>query len=205
MAAAKSSNVVWQQSRITRTKRQEIFNQQGATLWLTGLSGSGKSTLAFQLEHMLVEQSYKAYVLDGDNVRHGLNSNLGFSAADREENIRRVGEVSKLFADAGMIVMSSFISPFRKDRELVRSIHAQAGLPFIEIFIDTPLDVCEERDPKQLYAKARRGEIKDFTGISSPYERPEAAEIVITNGPSPQQNAELVLNWLKLHGILRGH
>lgn len=203
MPSAKSSNVVWQASRIDRRKRQEIFNQQGATLWLTGLSGSGKSTLAFLLEHLLVEQNYKTYVLDGDNIRHGLNSNLGFSAADREENIRRVGEVSKLFADAGMIVMSSFISPFRKDRALVRRLHQQAGLPFIEIFIDTPIEICEQRDPKQLYAKARRGEIGDFTGISSPYERPEAPEILISNGPTPQQNAEQVFAYLKQQGILR--
>ena len=204
MASAKSSNVIWQQSRITRSQRQEIFNQRGATLWLTGLSGSGKSTLAFMLEQMLVERNYKAYVLDGDNVRHGINSDLGFSAADREENIRRVGEVSKLFADAGMIVMSSFISPFRKDRDLVRTIHAQAGLPFVEIFIDTPLAICEERDPKQLYARARRGEIKDFTGISSPYERPQSAEIVIADGHAPHENAAQVLDWLKQHGIVRG-
>jgi adenylyl-sulfate kinase len=203
MASAKSSNVVWQQSRITRSQRQEIFNQRGATLWLTGLSGSGKSTLAFMLEQMLVERNYKAYVLDGDNVRHGINSDLGFSAADREENIRRVGEVSKLFADAGMIVMSSFISPFRKDRDLVRTIHAQAGLSFVEIFIDTPLAICEARDPKQLYARARRGEIKDFTGISSPYERPQSAEIVIADGHAPHENAAQVLDWLKQHGIVQ--
>jgi len=149
-----------------------------------------------------LKKKYKAYVLDGDNVRHGLNSNLGFSAADREENIRRVGEVAKLFADSGMIVLASFISPFRKDRALVRGIHQQAGLPFIEIFIDTPLSVCEQRDSKQLYAKARRGEIKDFTGISSPYEVPTEAEIHLNNGPSPQEQAQIVLDYLELHGIL---
>lgn len=198
-----SPNVVWQSGRVDRERRQQIFNQQGATLWMTGLSGAGKSTLAFLLEHLLIEQGYKAYVLDGDNVRHGLNSNLGFSAEDREENIRRVGEVAKLFADAGMIVLASFISPFRKDRELVRTIHSAGKLPFIEIFIDTPLTVCEERDPKKLYAKARRGEIKDFTGISSPYETPLNPEIRLSHGPSPQQQAATVLEYLMEKGIIR--
>ena len=150
------SNIVWQHGRVTRDKREALFNQRGATLWFTGLSGAGKSTLAFLLEHLLVERGYKAYVLDGDNVRHGLNANLGFSDADREENIRRVGEVAKLFADAGMLALASFISPFARDRALVRALHEAAGLPFVEIFVDTPLAVCEERDPKQLYARARR-------------------------------------------------
>jgi adenylylsulfate kinase len=199
----KSTNVVWQSGRVERHRRQEIFNQRGATLWFTGLSGAGKSTLAFLLEHLLVEQGYKAYVLDGDNVRHGLNRNLGFSAQDREENIRRVGEVAKLFADAGMIVLASFISPFRKDRALVRDIHRDGDLCFIEIFIDTPLAVCEQRDPKQLYAKARRGEIKDFTGISSPYETPEQPELRLPVGPTPQQQAAIVLDYLQQHDIIR--
>jgi len=203
MTDNKSTNVVWQSGRVERQTRQQIFNQQGSTLWFTGLSGAGKSTLAFLLEHLLVEQGFKAYVLDGDNIRHGLNANLGFSPADREENIRRVGEVSKLFADAGMIVLSSFISPYRKDRALVRRLHAEANLPFLEIFIDTPLTVCEDRDPKQLYAKARRGEIKDFTGISSPYEIPEAPEIRIEHGLTPMQHAEQVLGYLRQHGILQ--
>jgi adenylylsulfate kinase len=200
---SKSSNVVWQVGRVARERRREVFNQDGATLWFTGLSGAGKSTLAFLLEHQLTEERYKSYVLDGDNVRHGLNSNLGFSDADREENIRRVGEVSKLFADAGMIVLSSFISPFTKDRDLVRHIHEEAGLPFVEIFVDTPLTVCEARDPKQLYARARRGEIKDFTGISSPYERPVNPEIVLTTDKNPQDAVDLVLKYLKERGIIR--
>jgi adenylyl-sulfate kinase len=200
---AKSSNVVWQQGRVQREQRAAIFNQRGATLWITGLSGAGKSTLAFQLEHLLTEKRYKAYVLDGDNVRHGLNSNLGFSAQDRTENIRRIGEVARLFADAGMIAIASFISPFRKDRAFVRELHQQAGLPFVEIFVDTPLSECERRDPKQLYAKARRGEISDFTGISSPYEAPERAELVIRPDTSPAASAELVLAWLREHGIVR--
>ncbi len=203
MTQQKSSNVVWQQGRVPREQRTDIFNQQGATLWITGLSGAGKSTLAFQLEHLLINARYKAYVLDGDNIRHGLNNNLGFSAADRTENIRRVGEVAKLFADAGMIAIASFISPFHTDRALARHIHTEASLPFVEIFVDTPLVECERRDPKQLYAKARRGEIKDFTGINSPYEAPEQPEIVIRPGSTPAASAELVLAWLREHGIVR--
>lgn len=203
MTQSRSPNVVWQPGRVDRHKREQIFNQQGATLWFTGLSGAGKSTLAFLLEQLLLENNYKPYVLDGDNIRHGLNNNLGFSAEDREENIRRVGEVSKLFADAGMIVISSFISPFRKDRRLVRSLHQQAGLPFVEVFVDTPLEICEQRDPKQLYAKARRGEIKDFTGISSPYEPPEHPEIIVETNSTPQTGAEVVLAYLRKHHIIR--
>lgn len=200
----KSSNVVWHDSRVSQSQRHEIFGQRGATLWFTGLSGAGKSTLAFTLEHKLVKARYKAYVLDGDNIRHGLNNNLGFSDVDREENIRRVGEVSKLFADAGLIALSSFISPFEKDRQLVRQMHEEAGLPFIEIYIDTPLSVCEERDPKQLYAKARRGEIANFTGISSPYEVPENPEIVIPLGNTPYQSAVSIITYLKQHRIITG-
>lgn len=198
----KSTNIVWHHSRVDRDFRRQVFGQQGATLWFTGLSGAGKSTLAFTLEHRLVKDRLKSYVLDGDNIRHGLNSNLGFSDADREENIRRVGEVSRLFADAGMIVLSSFISPFQKDRDLVREIHENTGLPFIEVFIDTPLAVCEDRDPKGLYAKARRGEITNFTGISSPYEVPENPEIVIPVDKSPEQSADLIIAYLKQEQIL---
>jgi adenylylsulfate kinase len=198
-----STNIVWHESRVSREFRQQIFNQQGSTLWFTGLSGSGKSTLAFTLEHKLVSAKFKSYVLDGDNIRHGLNNNLGFSDADREENIRRVGEVSKLFADAGLIVLSSFISPFKKDRELVRKIHEDAGLNFIEVYIDTPLAVCEKRDPKQLYAKARRGEIPNFTGISSPYEVPDNAEIIIPVSNSPEQSAEQILDYLNQHKLIK--
>jgi adenylyl-sulfate kinase len=196
MATQKSSNVVWHESRVDRATREQIFRQKGATLWFTGLSGAGKSTLAFTLEHLLIHKGYKCYVLDGDNIRHGLNNNLGFSDADREENIRRVGEVSKLFADAGLIVLSSFISPFRKDRRLVREIHRGADLPFIEVFMDTPLEVCEDRDPKQLYEKARRGEIKNFTGIDSPYEIPEQADLIITPSTSPDTSALLIFDYL---------
>jgi len=198
-----SSNIVWQSGRVSREERFAIFGQQGATLWFTGLSGAGKSTLAFTLEHLLMRERFKCYVLDGDNVRHGLNSNLGFSDEDREENIRRVGEVSRLFADAGLIVLSSFISPFRRDRDLVRRMHQDAGLAFIEIFMDTPLAVCEERDPKGLYERARRGEIKDFTGISSPYERPLAPEIALTPDCAPDQAARHVIDYLREHKLIR--
>ena len=197
-----STNIVWHESRVSRQFRHEAFGQQGNTLWFTGLSGSGKSTLAFTLEHKLIEAKFKSYVLDGDNIRHGLNNNLGFSDSDREENIRRVGEVSKLFADAGLIVLSSFISPFKKDRHLVRKIHEDAGLNFIEIYIDTPLAICEERDPKQLYAKARRGEIPNFTGISSPYEEPENAEIIIPVTNTPDQSAVQLIEYLKQKKII---
>jgi adenylyl-sulfate kinase len=203
MSPTKSPDVVWQQGRVSRATRERVFDQAGATLWFTGLSGAGKSTLAFLLEHLLVEAGYKAYVLDGDNIRHGLNGNLGFSPGDREENIRRVGEVAKLFADAGLVVLASFISPFREDRRRVRDIHTQAALPFIEIFVDTPLLVCEQRDPKQLYAKARRGEIKDFTGISSPYEVPEQPELRLDATLDPMTNARCLLDYLQQRGILR--
>lgn len=196
MTDKKSTNIVWHESRVDRQAREDTFRQKGATLWFTGLSGSGKSTLAFTLEHRLIQQGYKCYVLDGDNIRHGLNRNLGFSDADREENIRRVGEVSKLFADSGMIVLSSFISPFLKDRQLVRDIHLADELPFIEVFMDTPLEMCEDRDPKKLYEKARRGEIKNFTGIDSPYERPGSAELVIRPHSSPEDSAQQVIDYL---------
>lgn len=202
MTEQKATNIVWHESRVDRATREANFSQKGATLWFTGLSGAGKSTLAFTLEHLLIQRGYKSYVLDGDNIRHGLNNNLGFSDADREENIRRVGEVSKLFADAGMLVLSSFISPFQKDRAMVRHIHQADALPFIEVFVDTPLTVCEERDPKHLYAKARRGEIKNFTGIDSPYERPDNPELVIRPENSPEQSAATVFDYLMTHHLL---
>lgn len=202
MTTKKSSNVVWESSRVDQAKRQDVFCQKGATLWLTGLSGSGKSSLAFALENELLNKKYKVYVLDGDNIRHGLNNDLGFSAQDREENIRRVGEVSKLFADSGMIVLSSFISPFLKDRRKVRELHSQEKLKFIEVFLNAPISICESRDSKQLYAKARRGEITDFTGISSPYERPENAEVVILGNSTLEQSVRQVLDYLREHGVI---
>jgi adenylylsulfate kinase len=175
----KAENIVWHHGELTHADRCRQLKARGCTLWFTGLSGSGKSTIASALEAELVRRGVFAYRLDGDNIRHGLNANLGFSAADREENIRRIGEVAKLFADAGVITITSFISPYRADRARVRALHEAAGLPFLEVFVNTPIEVCEARDPKGLYKKARAGEIKGFTGIDDPYEAPEAAELRI--------------------------
>jgi adenylyl-sulfate kinase len=170
-----ADNIVWHDHKITRAERSVNKNQKPCLLWFTGLSGSGKSTIANALDVALHKRGYHTFLLDGDNVRHGLCSDLGFSDDDREENIRRVGEVCKLFADAGLIVMSAFISPFTSDRRMVRKLFP-AG-EFIEVFMDTPLETCEERDPKGLYRKARSGEIKHFTGIDSPYELPSHPEL----------------------------
>lgn len=170
-----ADNIVWHDHKITRAERSVNKNQKPCLLWFTGLSGSGKSTIANALDVALHKRGYHTFLLDGDNVRHGLCSDLGFSDDDREENIRRVGEVCKLFADAGLIVMSAFISPFTSDRRMVRKLFP-AG-EFIEVFMDTPLETCEERDPKGLYRKARSGEIKHFTGIDSPYEIPSHPEL----------------------------
>ncbi len=199
----KATNIEWHEGHVNRTDRERLLGHRGATLWFTGLSASGKSTLAFTVEHALMEAGHLAYVLDGDNVRHGLNKNLGFSAEDREENIRRIAEVTKLFADAGAISMTSFISPYRADRDQARALHEEADLPFIEVFMDTPLDVCEERDPKGLYKKARAGEVKQFTGISDPYEPPLDPELTInTAETSPTEAAALVLDLLEQRGIV---
>jgi len=179
MAEIKSTNITWHEGDITREERWKALGLKGITLWFTGLSGSGKSTIAVALEQALINGGVPSYRLDGDNIRHGLNKNLGFSTADREENIRRISEVCKLFADAGQVTLSSFISPYRKDRDNCRAIHAEDGLGFAEIFVDTPLDVCEQRDPKGLYKKARAGEIKGFTGIDDPYEAPENPELIL--------------------------
>ncbi|MCR9090385.1 adenylyl-sulfate kinase [Algiphilus sp.] len=175
-----SSNVVWHMHQVTHEDRVRQMGQKPCILWFTGLSGSGKSTLANALEGELFRFGHHSYLLDGDNVRHGLNKDLGFSDADRVENIRRIGEVAKLFVDAGMIVLTAFISPFRSDRDLVR--HLVGDGQFIEVHVKAPLEVCESRDPKGLYRKARAGEIKHFTGIDSPYEAPERPEIVIDTG-----------------------
>src|SRR5262245_30781493 len=179
MAEIKATNITWHEGHVTREERGTLLKQKGATIWFTGLSGSGKSTIAFTLEHALVQNGHLAYVLDGDNVRHGLNKNLGFSAPDREENIRRIGEVAKLFADAGVVVMTSFISPYREDRDAVRALHAAAGLPYVEIHVDTPIETCEQRDPKGLYKKARAGELKNFTGVDDPYEAPVNPDVTL--------------------------
>lgn len=168
-------NLTWHPGHVAREDRPS----PGATIWLTGLSGSGKSTVAAACEARLVAFDRPAYVLDGDNIRHGLNSDLGFSEADRAENVRRVGHVARLMADAGIVVLVPLISPYRVDRDRVRALHAEADLPFLEVFVDTPIELCEQRDPKGLYAKARAGEITGFTGIDDPYEAPEHPELVL--------------------------
>ncbi len=203
MSDIKATNITWHEGHVDREARQSLLKQRGATLWFTGLSASGKSTFAFTLEHALVQRGRLAYVLDGDNIRHGLNKNLGFSAADREENIRRIGEVAKLFADCGVITMSSFISPYRKDRDTVRALHVAGKVPFIEIYVNTPIATCEARDPKGLYKKARAGELKNFTGIDDPYEAPASAELTIdATGTTPQQATTILIQYLEKHGIL---
>jgi adenylylsulfate kinase len=201
----RATNITWHEGHVGRPEREALLQQKGATLWFTGLSGSGKSTIAFTLEHALIQQGRLAYVLDGDNIRHGLNKNLGFSAADREENIRRIGEVAKLFADAGLVAMASFISPYRKDRDIVRALHDAAGVPFIEIHVATPIETCETRDPKGLYKKARAGQLKGFTGIDDPYEAPEKAEITLdATNTSPQEATLQLLAFLREKGLIRG-
>jgi adenylyl-sulfate kinase len=188
-----TSNVVWHSGAVSRGDRPSA----GATVWFTGLSGSGKSTVAAVVERSLVAVGRTAYLLDGDNLRHGINADLGFSAADRTENIRRVGEVARLFADAGVVALVPVISPYRADRDRVRTIHDDVGLPFLEVFVDTPLSVCEERDPKGLYAKARAGEIRGFTGIDDPYEAPADPDLRLTPGDGgAEAQAELVLRAL---------
>jgi adenylylsulfate kinase len=204
MTEIRATNITWHEGHVTREERAGLLRQRGATLWFTGLSGSGKSTIAFTLEHALVQRGQLAYVLDGDNIRHGLNKNLGFSATDREENIRRIGEVAKLFADCGAITMTSFISPYRKDRDTVRALHAADKLPFIEVYVNTPIATCEERDPKGLYKKARAGQLKNFTGIDDPYEAPLQPELTIdATSTSPQEAAVLLVNYLEKQGLVR--
>jgi adenylylsulfate kinase len=203
MTANKATNITWHEGHVTREERERLLKQKGCTLWFTGLSGSGKSTTAFTLEHALVQEGRLAYVLDGDNIRHGLNRNLGFSAADREENIRRIGEVAKLFADCGVVAMTSFISPYRKDRDLVRELHAKAGLPFVEVHMATPIGTCEQRDPKGLYKKARAGELKGFTGVDDPYEAPLHAEVTLdVTSLTPQEATGRLLAYLRGRGII---
>jgi adenylylsulfate kinase len=198
-----ATNITWHAGSVTREERQRAVNQKGATIWLTGLSASGKSTIAVALEQVLIQRGHVAYCLDGDNVRHGLNKNLGFSAEDRAENIRRIGEVAKLFADAGVITMTSFISPYRADRDIARKLHDDAGLPFFEVYVDCPLEEAERRDPKGLYKKARAGEIKGFTGIDDPYEAPEKPELVVpTADLSIAESVQVVLDAIEARGLL---
>jgi adenylylsulfate kinase len=203
MSEIKATNITWHEGHVGREERAQLLKQKGATLWFTGLSGSGKSTIAYTLEHALVQRGRLAYVLDGDNIRHGLNKNLAFSAADREENIRRIGEVAKLFADCGVLTMTSFISPYRADRDKVRALHVEGKLPFIEVFVNTPIETCEQRDPKGLYKKARAGQLKGFTGIDDPYEAPLKPELTLdATNTSPQQATVLLIEYLEKQGIL---
>ncbi len=175
-----SENVVWHQSDLPRRDRWAALGVHGVTVWFTGLSGSGKSTVAAAVERRLLEAGSPAYLLDGDNLRHGLNGDLGFSAADRSENVRRVGEVARLFADAGVVSLVPLISPYRADRDRARAAHEAADLRFVEVFVNTPIEECEARDPKGLYAKARAGEITGFTGIDDPYEAPLRPDLELT-------------------------
>ena len=203
MAEQKATNVHWHEGDITREHRGKILGHKGATLWFTGLSGSGKSTVAVELEGVLNEMGVLSYRLDGDNVRLGINRNLGFSAEDRTENIRRIGEISKLFVDSGVISLSSFISPYRADRDQVRALHDEAGMDFIEVFVDCSLDAAESRDPKGLYKKARAGEIKNFTGIDDPYEAPDKPEIHLhSDQQSLEEEVNQILSVLRDRGII---
>ena len=203
MTKQKATNVTWQEGEVSRQDRFTILNQRGATIWFTGLSGSGKSTIAVALEQALYRIGKLSYRLDGDNVRLGINKNLGFSEEDRKENIRRIGEVAKLFGDAGVISLSSFISPYLADRNEVRDLHEQAGLQFIEVHVDCSLAVAEERDPKGLYKKARAGEIKNFTGIDDPYEAPENPKIHLhTDKMSIEQEVQIILDHLTENGFI---
>ena len=196
MTKIKATNITWHEGHVSREERERLLDQKGALIWTTGLSGSGKSTIAYTLEHALVQRGHLCYVLDGDNIRHGLNKNLGFSAEDREENIRRLGEVGKLFVDAGVITITAFISPYRADRNTARETIGDDS--FFEVFCDAPLDVCEQRDPKGLYKKARAGEIKGFTGIDDPYEAPENPELLLdTSKTSPQEAAVILCEMLE--------
>jgi bifunctional enzyme CysN/CysC len=189
-----SDDVVWHPTDLRRDERWAALGAAGATVWFTGLSGSGKSTVAVALERLLVEAGRPAYVLDGDNLRHGLNGDLGFTAEDRDENVRRVSEVARLMADAGVVALVPLVSPYRAARERARDVHEAAGLPFLEVFVDTPLAECERRDPKGLYKKARAGELKGFTGIDDPYEAPESPELRLTPADGdPQAQAQQVL------------
>ena len=203
MAEQKATNVHWHDGEISRSDRSRMMQQKGATLWFTGLSGSGKSTVAVALEEALFERGHLCYRLDGDNIRLGINKNLGFSAEDRTENIRRIGEIAKLFVDASVIALTSFISPYRDDRDQARALHAESDMPFIEVFVDCSLEEAEKRDPKGLYKKARAGEIKNFTGIDDPYEAPSNPEIHLhTDQMTLAEEVEILINYLEAHGFL---
>ena len=201
MSAPKGENLTWHVGEVDREARAAAHGHRGAVLWFTGLSGSGKSTIGHRVERMLIERGAFAYVLDGDNIRHGLNSDLGFSPEDRIENIRRIGEVSRLFADSGALVVSAFISPYRKDRDRIRGLTGPGE--FVEVFVDTPLEICEARDPKGLYKKARAGEISNFTGLDAPYEAPVSPEVHLeTADLSIDEAAAQVISYLDEQKIL---
>ncbi len=201
MTDQRATNITWHQHHVTREDREKLLGQKGVTVWLTGLSGSGKSTIAVAAEEVLVSRGRLACVLDGDNVRHGLNKNLGFSPEDRTENIRRIGEVAKLFTECGVIVFTSFISPYRADRDLVRGIHPEGR--FVEAYVSASVGTCESRDVKGLYKKARAGEIPEFTGVSAPYEAPERPELVLdTNRQSVAESVGQLVAFLEEKGYL---
>jgi len=201
VAEPKSKNLTWHEGQVSRTDREDRLGQHGVTVWLTGLSGSGKSTIAVAAERRLADEGRLTYILDGDNIRQGLNSNLGFSPEDRSENIRRIGEVAKLFTDVGAIVFSSFISPYRVDRDAVRAIMGEGD--FVEAYVDASLETCESRDVKGLYKKARAGEIPEFTGISAPYEEPEKPELVIdSNDQTVDESVDTLVDYLRKGGYL---
>ena len=201
MHSQKAENVFWHQGAIRREDRERLNGHRGFTVWFTGLSAAGKSTLAVAMEMALFERGMHAFILDGDNIRHGLNKNLGFSPEDREENIRRIGEVAKLFCDCGIITLTAFISPYREDRRRARALHGEDA--FIEVFADCPLGVCEERDPKGMYVKARQGVIKSFTGISAPYEAPENPEIHLnTDQSSIEKCVHTIMGYLESRGYI---
>jgi adenylylsulfate kinase len=198
---ADATNITWHEGSVGRSQRQLLLKQKGVTVWLTGLSAAGKSTIAVIVEQLLLEKGKLAYRLDGDNIRHGLNRNLGFSAEDRQENIRRIGEVAKLFTDAGVVVIASFISPYRQDRDAVRA-NLAAG-DFVEVYVKVSVAAAAKRDPKGLYKKAMAGQIKGFTGIDDPYEEPVSPELVIdTESCTPEQAAEQILSYLEKGGYL---
>lgn len=201
MTEQKATNVVWHDHKVEREKREELLGQKGIVVWCTGLSGSGKSTVANEVAHRLQERGKLAYILDGDNVRHGLNKDLGFSPEDRSENIRRISEVAALFADAGVITITAFISPYSKDRNFCRELVGDDR--FVEVYAKASVGACEERDPKGLYKKARAGEISDFTGIDAPYEEPEEPEVVVdTECESPMESGKKVMEFLEAQGYL---
>ncbi len=202
MSEQKATNVRWHNSSVTRQDREKIKRHRGFTVWFTGLSASGKSTLASALEQALHKRGYHTYILDGDNIRHGLNKNLGFSPEDRQENIRRIAEVARLFRDAGIINMTAFISPYLRDREMARNLDGGED-DFIEVFVDCPLEICEQRDPKGMYQKAKRGEIPEFTGVSAPYEPPPAPEIHLRTDLMPVEACvDEILSYLVSRGYI---